>query len=205
MTQITEKVTAQRLDIMYSNFVKITDWLIKGKNSQHPMPPAFTSLFDGLADVQELTETLKKQQALIHEQNNIIGALQKRLAQQDGQIAALERAAKNASETLTQLVNLANDQALADMTPTKSTTQAQVETTLPAPEPEAEELADLSYPIPEVPVVETEDLPEALHETSVEAQDSEYYVSAEMVGVGNIDPASYAALDVEIDALLAAK
>lgn len=169
-SQLSEKVTPQRLDTMYGNFVKITDWLIKGKQSQHAMPAPFAALFDVVERSETLAELVQAQQATIVEQSNVIGGLQQRLAQQDGRIAALENTLQAVNQTLTQLVELSN---------------------APAPAP--------------APVEATEDLPDlevVIQPESVSSNEQAIQVSAAAVGAGNIDPASYAALDAEIDALL---
>ena len=167
-TQLSEKVTPQRLDTMYGNFVKITDWLIKGKQSQHAMPTPFGALFDTV-------ELVQAQQTVIAEQNNVIGGLQQRLAQQDGRIAALETTLQAVNQTLTQLVEIANAQpAPVQQAPVQQPAAVQQE-------PATEELVDLG---------------------AVSPNEQAIQVSAAAVGAGNIDPASYAALDAEIGALL---
>lgn len=182
-TNLSEKVTPQRLDTMYGNFVKITDWLIKGKQSQHAMPAPFAALFD-------MAELVQEQKATIAEQGNVIGGLQQRLAQQDGRIAALETTLQAVNKTLTQLVEIANAQA----------TQAQ-----PTPAPVAQ---DKPEPAPQpttttAPVAVTEELVDLSTVTQpVSPNEQAIQVSAAAVGAGNIDPASYAALDAEIGALL---
>ena len=153
-TQLSEKVTPQRLDTMYNNFVKMTDWLLKGKQSQHPMPAPYEALFNA-------AELVQGQQATIAEQGNVIGGLQQRLAQQDGRIAALETTLQSVNATLVQLVELAN---------------AQAQQATPAPV--------------------------AQQPAAVSPNEQAIQVSAAAVGAGNIDPASYAALDAEIGALL---
>ena len=39
-TQLSSKVNSDTLDLMYNNFTKIVDWVIRGKQSQFPMPGA---------------------------------------------------------------------------------------------------------------------------------------------------------------------
>lgn len=202
-TQLSEKVTPQRLDIMYGNFVKITDWLIKGKQSQHAMPAPFAALFDTV-------ELVQAQQATIVEQGNVIGGLQQRLAQQDGRIAALENTLQAVNQTLTQLVEIANAQAQQQvpqgnfapqtMNPVvaQPTPVQQAPVPQPAPvqqEPVTEELADLGA------VTQPAQQP-APAKQAVSPNEQAIQVSAAAVGAGNIDPASYAALDAEIGALL---
>ena len=199
-TQLSDKVTPQRLDTMYGNFVKITDWLIKGKQSQHAMPASFAALFSA-------AELVQAQQSTIAEQGNVIGGLQQRLAQQDGRIAALETTLQVVNQTLTQLVSIANAQAQAQPAPVQQEPVQQ-----PAPvqqEPVTEELADLGAVTQPV----TEELADlgavtrpvqqpAPVQQAISPNEQAIQVSAAAVGAGNIDPASYAALDAEIGALL---
>lgn len=183
-TQLSEKVTPQRLDTMYGNFVKITDWLIKGKQSQHAMPAPFAALFDTV-------ELVQAQQTVIAEQNNVIGGLQQRLAQQGGRIAALETTLQAVNHTLTQLVEIANAQAQQQV-PVQQPVQAQQA-------PATEELADLGAVTQ--PAQQPAQQPAPVQQ-AVSPNEQAIQVSAAAVGAGNIDPASYAALDAEIDALL---
>lgn len=219
-TQLSDKVTPQRLDTMYGNFVKITDWLIKGKQSQHPMPAPFAALFD-------MTELVQAQQVTIVEQSNVIGGLQQRLAQQDGRIATLEATLQAVNQTLTQLVEIANAQAqqqvsqdnFAPQTMNPVATQpiqqapAQPQLAPVQQEPVTEELADLgafeSVPTQPVPVQQavspTSPTSQGLQAEPVRPanpNEQAIQVSAAAVGAGNIDPASYAALNAEIGALL---
>lgn len=203
-SQLSEKVTPQRLDTMYGNFVKITDWLIKGKQSQHAMPAPFAALFDVVERSETLAELVQAQQATIVEQSNVIGGLQQRLAQQDGRIAALENTLQAVNQTLTQLVEIANAQAqqqvpqgnFAPQTMTPAVAQ-------PAPvqqEPVTEELADLGADLGAV--TQPAQQPAPVQQQAVSPNEQAIQVSAAAVGAGNIDPASYAALDAEIGALL---
>ena len=203
-TQLSEKVTPQRLDTMYNNFVKMTDWLLKGKQSQHPMPAPYEALFNA-------AELVQGQQATIAEQGNVIGGLQQRSAQQDGRIAALETTLQSVNATLVQLVELANAQAQQASQPVapQPAPVAQVQaqpapTPAPTPAPVAvtEELADLGVVTQAAPAQQTTPAPVAQQPAAVSPNEQAIQVSAAAVGAGNIDPASYAALDAEIGALL---
>lgn len=212
-TKLSEKVTPQRLDTMYGNFVKITDWLIKGKQSQHTMPTPFGALFDA-------AELVQAQQATIIEQGNVIGGLQQRLAQQDGRITALENTLQAVNQTLTQLVEIANAQAQQQVPQgnfapqTMNPVVAQPVPVQPAPvqqEQATEELADLGAvtqpaqqpaPVQQQAVSPTNQGSQAELVRPASPNEQAIQVSAAAVGAGNIDPASYAALDAEIGALL---
>lgn len=216
-TQLSEKVTPQRLDTMYGNFVKITDWLIKGKQSQHTMPPPFAALFDAVERSETLVETLHAHRVTLTEQGGVIGGLQQRLAQQDGRIAALEKTLQAVNQTLTQLVEIANAQAqkqvpqgnFAAQTTSDVVAQPTQQPTPVQQEPVTEELADLgavAKPTQQAPVQQavspTNHYPQAEPALPVSPNEQAIKVSAAAVGAGNIDPASYAALDAEVGALL---
>lgn len=47
-TQLSSKVNTDTLDLMYNNFTKIVDWVIRGKDSQFPMPGALSQAFAAL-------------------------------------------------------------------------------------------------------------------------------------------------------------
>ena len=47
-TQLSSKVNSDTLDLMYNNFTKIVDWVIRGKASQFPMPEALAQAFAAL-------------------------------------------------------------------------------------------------------------------------------------------------------------
>lgn len=183
-TQISNKVNSTTLDTMYNNFVKMTDWLIKGKASHHAMPAPYARLFDSAELVQE-------QQQIITEQNNVIGGLQQRLASADGRITALETTLQAVNQTLAQIVELVNAQTL-------TTSVAQdAEITMTNSEPAVKPIA------PVEPELVLADLDTATAEVlTVSPNEEAIQVSAAAVGAGNIDPASYAAIDAEIDKLL---
>lgn len=199
-TQLSSKVNSTTLDTMYNNFVKMTDWLIKGKASQHPMPAPYQALFDS-------AELVQAQQQTIQEQNNVIGGLQQRLAQADGRIAALETTLQAVNHTLTQLVEIANAQAqatpvpqtVAEPQPTPQPVAQPVQQPVPQAEPELV-LADLGAVTAEAPQQQVQPVPQPTQ--AVSPNEQAIQVSATAVGAGNIDPASYAALDAEIDSLL---
>lgn len=213
-TKLSEKVTPQRLDTMYGNFVKITDWLIKGKQSQHTMPTPFGALFDA-------AELVQAQQATIVEQGNVIGGLQQRLAQQDGRITALENTLQAVNQTLTQLVEIANAQAQQQvpqgnfapqtMNPVVAQHAHAQQPASVQQEQVTEELADLGAvtqpaqqpaPVQQQAVSPTNQGSQAELVRPASPNEQAIQVSAAAVGAGNIDPASYAALDAEIGALL---
>lgn len=190
-TQISEKVTTTLLDRMYNNFVKITDWVMKGKESKYPMPKALAWLFD----------TTESNQSEVAELKNLVGTLQQNLVKKELRIAQLDTALQGVNTVLKQVVDAVNAQQQQQAPEPIVTTPA------PAPVEVVEELVDLDDVVSgnadlvtgEQVVAQT--APGAPH-PATSPNEQAIQVSAEAIGAGNIDPASYQALDAEIGALL---
>lgn len=197
-TQISEKVTTALLDRMYNNFVKITDWVMKGKESKYPMPKALAYLFD----------TTESNQSEVAELKNLVGTLQQNLVKKELRIAQLDTALQGVNTALKQVVDAVNAQQQAPATfapePIVTTPAPQP---APAPVEVIEELVDLDDVVSgnadlvtgEQVVAQT--APVVPH-PATSPNEQAIQVSAEAIGAGNIDPASYQALDAEIGALL---
>lgn len=189
-TQISEKVTTTLLDRMYNNFVKITDWVMKGKESKYPMPKALAWLFD----------TTESNQSEVAELKNLVGTLQQNLVKKELRIAQLDTALQGVNAALKQVVDAVNAQQ------TQNPVAPQPIVTTPAPQPAPapveviEELVDLDEVVTGEQVV-AQTAPVASH-PATSPNEQAIQVSAEAIGAGNIDPASYQALDAEIGALL---
>ena len=204
--KLSEKVTPALLDRMYNNFVKITDWVMKGKESKYPLPNALAWLFD----------TTESNANEVAELKQLVTTLQQNLVQKEQRITALDGALQNVNSTLKQLVDLANAQhqqapATQAQNPVVATPAPQP-TPAPAPVVEVvEELVDLDDvantepPSGGASAVPNEQSQNASLTPSAQVSPNEQaiQVSAAAVGAGNIDPASYASLDAEIGALLA--
>ena len=204
---LSPKVTPTLLDRMYNNFVKITDWVVKGKESKYPMPKALAWLFD----------TTESNTNEVAELKQLVTTLQSNLIEKEQRITALDGALQNVNGVLKQLVDLANaQQASQSVAPQPAPTPAPT----PAPVAVTEELVDLDEVVSTEP---TSGGASAVPNTSEQSQNASLLpaqqatpapvaqvspneqaiqVSAAAVGAGNIDPASYAALDAEIGALL---
>ncbi len=199
-TQISEKVTTTLLDRMYNNFVKITDWVMKGKESKYPMPKALAYLFD----------TTESNQSEVAELKNLVGTLQQNLVKKELRIAQLDTALQGVNTALKQVVDAVNaqqqQQAPATFAPEPIVTTPAPEPA-PAPVEVVEELVDLDDVVSgnadlvtgEQVVAQT--APVVPH-PATSPNEQAIQVSAEAIGAGNIDPASYQALDAEIGALL---
>ena len=186
-TQISEKVTTTLLDRMYNNFVKITDWVMKGKESKYPMPKALAWLFD----------TTESNQSEVAELKNLVGTLQQNLVDKELRIAQLDTALQGVNTVLKQVVDAVNAQHQQAPAPIVTTPAPQP---APAPVEVVEELVDLDDVVSDNADLVTGEQVVAHPATSPNEQAIQ--VSAEAIGAGNIDPASYQALDAEIGALL---
>lgn len=186
-TQISEKVTTTLLDRMYNNFVKITDWVMKGKESKYPMPKALAWLFD----------TTESNQSEVAELKNLVGTLQQNLVEKELRIAQLDTALQGVNTVLKQVVDAVNAQHQQAPEPIVTTPAPQP---APAPVEVVEELVDLDDVVSDNADLVTGEQVVAHPATSPNEQAIQ--VSAEAIGAGNIDPASYQALDAEIGALL---
>ena len=186
-TQISEKVTPTLLDRMYNNFVKITDWVMKGKESKYPMPKALAWLFD----------TTESNQSEVAELKNLVGTLQQNLVKKELRIAQLDTALQGVNTALKQVVDAVNAQHQQAPEPIVTTPAPQP---APAPVEVVEELVDLDDVVSDNADLVTGEQVVAHPATSPNEQAIQ--VSAEAIGAGNIDPASYQALDAEIGALL---
>ena len=198
-TQISEKVTTTLLDRMYNNFVKITDWVVKGKESKYPLPKALAWLFD----------TTESNQSEVAELKSLVGTLQQNLVQKEQRIVQLDTALQGVNAVLKQVVDAVNaqhQQAPATFAPqTQNPVVSEPVAPQPAPTPApvvevVEELVDLDDVTGEQVVAQTAPV---APQPAVSPNEQAIQVSAEAVGAGNIDPASDQALDAEIGALLA--
>lgn len=186
-TQISEKVTTTLLDRMYNNFVKITDWVMKGKESKYPMPKALAWLFD----------TTESNANEVAELKQLITTLQQNLVEKELRIAQLDTALQGVNTVLKQVVDAVNAQHQQAPEPIVTTPAPKP---APAPAPVVEELVDLDEVMSGNADLVTGEQVVAHPATSPNEQAIQ--VSAEAIGAGNIDPASYQALDAEIGALL---
>lgn len=195
--RVSEKVTTTLLDRMYNNFVKITDWVMKGKESKYPMPKALAWLFNTtesnakeLVELKQLVTTL--QQNLIEKEQRL-GEVQSRITALDGALQKVNTTLANFISRLEQGdISAMNSQVLTGVAPQTQNPVA------PEPVEVVDELVDLDEVVSGNEDIVTDKQPSA----QVSPNEQAIQVSAAAVGAGNIDPASYAALDAEIGALL---
>lgn len=207
-TNLSPKVTPTLLDRMYNNFTKLTDWVINGENSKYPMPKALAWLFG----------TTKKNESDIDELKSLVTTLQKNLVTKEQQIVTLANNIAvidaNNKELAKQLSDLVTQQA--QVSQPVAPVQVQVQAQAPQPvvvEPVEPVQVAVQAQAPVAPVVDelvdlddvaTAQAPQAPEPvtTSVSPNEQAIQVSAAAVDAGNIDPASYQALDAEISNLL---
>lgn len=219
---LSPKVTPTLLDRMYNNFVKITDWVVKGKESKYPMPKALAWLFD-------MTEQNTNEVA---ELKQLVTTLQSNLIEKEQRITALDGALQNVNVTLANFISrleqgdisVMNSQAVTGValqTQNPVVSEPVAPTPQPAPVVEVtDELVDLDEVVSDnADLVASTEPPSggvsAVPNTGEQSQNASLtpsaqvspneqaiQVSAAAVGAGNISPESYQALDAEIGALL---
>ena len=175
------------------------------------MPKALAWLFD----------TTESNANEVAELKQLVTTLQQNLVQKEQRITALDGALQNVNATLANFINVMNSQAVTGVTPQTQNlvvsepvvaTPAPQPTPAPAPVEVTEELVDLddvasteppSGGVSAVPKTGEQVAPAPVApQPAVSPNEQAIQVSAAAVGAGNIDPASYQALDAEIGALL---
>lgn len=184
MTQITEKVSAEKLDLMYANFAKLVSWLQQGSKSPYPMPQTLTVARKMLID----TDKRAKQN---HDE---IATLKAQVQAQTAEIANLTALLQELNKTLTELA--ASQQEKPKRTRKAKEPEAADEQPAqpaqPEPQPEMGDLGDLSAP-----------QPDAAGNLQPEVQGEEQInLLAADIDAGDVSPTSLAALETEISNLL---
>lgn len=198
-TQLSSKVTSDTLDLMYNNFTKIVDWVIRGKASQFPMP-------EGLANAIDAMNTAIHRAAAA----NDIAA----------QAIARAEAAEKHAETLRADVAalLSRVEALETAAPAEKPKR----TRKPKEEKPAEEAAPaaspITPPVPETPVMADLGAPAPQQQAAVQsagavqaqvppqlqtnADEEAIGLTAAAIGAGDVNPKSLAQLETEIAAAM---
>lgn len=184
MTQITEKVSAEKLDLMYANFAKLVSWLQQGSKSPYPMPQTLTVARKMLIG----TDKRAKQN---HDE---IASLKAQVQAQTAEIANLTTLLQELTKTLTELA--ASQQEKPKRTRKAKEPEAADEQPAqpaqPEPQPEMGDLGDLSAP-----------QSDAAGNIQPEVQnEAEINLLAAGIDAGDVNPTSLAALETEISNLL---
>lgn len=198
-TQLSSKVNSDTLDLMYNNFTKIVDWVIRGKQSQFPMPGA-------LAQAIEVLDTAIHRAAAAND-----------IAAQA--IARAEAAEKHADALRADVAALL---ARVETLETAAPAEKPKRTRKPKEEKPAEEAAPAASPItppaPETPVMADLGAPAPQQHAAVQsagtvqaqvppqlhthADEEAISLTAAAIGAGDVNPKSLAQLETEIAAAM---
>ena len=169
------------------------------------MPKALAWLFD----------TTESNQSEVAELKNLVGTLQQNLVEKELRIAQLDTALQGVNTVLKQVVDAVNAQQQHQQQAPEPVVTTPAPQPAPAPVEVVDELVDLDEVVSDnADLVTAEAMSKAKGEQVVaqtapvvphpatSPNEQAIQVSAEAIGAGNIDPASYQALDAEINALL---
>ena len=189
-TQLSSKVNSDTLDLMYNNFTKIVDWVIRGKASQFPMPEA-------------LAQAVVALDTAIHR-----AAAANDIAAQA--IARAEAAEKHADALRADVAALlARVETLETAAPAEKPAEeaAPAASPITPPAPETPVMADLGAPAPQsyaagqsAGTVQAQ-VPPQLH---THADEEAISLTAAAIGAGDVNPKSLAQLETEIAAATSA-
>ena len=194
-TQLSSKVNSDTLDLMYNNFTKIVDWVVRGKQSQFPMPGA-------------LAQAIEVLDAALHR-----AAAANDIAAQA--IARAEAAEKHADALRADVAALlARVEALETAAPAEKPKR----TRKPKEEKPAEEAGPITPPAPETPVMADLGAPAPQQQAAVQsagtvqaqvspqlqthADEEAISLTAAAIGAGDVNPKSLAQLETEIAAAM---
>lgn len=201
-TQLSSKVNTDTLDLMYNNFTKIVDWVIRGKASQFPMPEALSNVID------EMKTAIHRAAAA----NDIAAQA----------IARAEAAEKHADALRADVAALlARVEALETAAPAEKPKR----TRKPKEEKSAEEAASaaaspITPPAPETPVMADLGAPAPQQQAAVQSagtvqaqvspqlqphsDEEAISLTAAAIGAGDVSPKSLEQLETEIAAATSA-
>ena len=200
-TQLSSKVNSDILDLMYNNFLKIVDWVVRGKDSQFPMPGALSQAFAAL-------------DTAIHR-----AAAANDIAAQA--IARAEAAEKHADALRADVAALL---ARVETLETAAPAEKPKRTRKPKEEKPAEDAAPAASPItppaPETPVMADLGAPAPQQQAAVQsagtvqaqvppqlqtnADEEAISLTAAAIGAGDVNPKSLEQLETEIAAATSA-
>lgn len=194
-TQLSSKVNSDTLDLMYNNFTKIVDWVIRGKASQFPMPGA-------LAQAIEVLDT----------------AIHRAAAANDIAAQAIARAEAAEKHADTLRADVAALLARVEALETAAPAEKPKRTRKPKEEKPAEEASPITPPAPETPVMADLGAPAPQQQAAVQsagtvqaqvppqlqthADEEAISLTAAAIGAGDVNPKSLAQLETEIAAAM---
>lgn len=197
-TQLSPKVTVATLDLMYNNFTKVVDWVIRGKQSQFPMPEALAkaaAALDAATHRAAVANDIAAQAiARAEAAEKHAEALRADVAALLARVEALESATPAEKPKRTRKPKEEKPaEAESPITPSAQPQQPAV--------PEMPVMADLGAPTPQpqpAGAVQAQVPPQIQNASDEEA----IGLTAAAIGAGDINPTSLAQLETEIAAAM---
>ena len=200
-TQLSSKVNSDTLDLMYNNFTKIVDWVIRGKDSQFPMPGALAQAIEvldaALHRAAQANDIAAQAIARAEAAERHADALRADVAALLARVEALETAAPTEKPKRTR--------KLKEEKPAEEAAPAASPITPPAPE--APVMADLGAPAPQQQAAgQSAGTVQAQVPPQLQTHSDEEAISltAAAIGAGDVNPKSLAQLETEIAAATSA-
>ena len=198
-TQLSSKVNSDTLDLMYNNFLKIVDWVVRGKDSQFPMPGALsqavTALDTAIHRAAAANDIAAQAIARAEAAEKHADALRADVAALLARVEALETAAPAEKPKRTRKPK--------EEKPAEEAAPAASPITPPAPETPV--MADLGAPAPQpqaagqpAGAVQAQVSPQLQTHSDEEA----ISLTAAAIGAGDVNPKSLAQLEAEIAAAM---
>ena len=198
-TQLSSKVNSDTLDLMYNNFLKIVDWVVRGKDSQFPMPgalsQAFAALDTAIHRAAVANDIAAQAIARAEAAERHADALRADVAALLARVEALETAAPAEKPKRTRKPK--EEKPAAEAAPAASP--------ITPPAPETPVMADLGAPAPQQQVagqpagaVQAQVPPQL----QTHADEEAIGLTAAAIGAGDVNPKSLEQLETEIAAAM---
>lgn len=199
-TQLSSKVNSDILDLMYNNFLKIVDWVVRGKDSQFPMPGALsqavTALDTAIHRAAAANDIAAQAIARAEAAEKHADALRADVAALLSRVEALETAAPTEKPKRTRKPKEEKSEeapaAASPITPPAPETPVMADLGAPAPQPQAagQPAGAVQAQVP--PQLQTHSDEEAIS------------LTAAAIGAGDVHPKSLEQLETEIAAATSA-
>lgn len=186
--------------VVYNNFVKIADWLIKGTDSEHKMPPALGALFSSAAEGKAGSANAAAAISAIQQHMTAMLAAQDAQKNAINQLIATVTALQGVVAELQASVNSAGQAPSAPVVePAAETMQLHTPEPAPASIPAMPDLGAFGAPVAPQQAPEQ---PAPQPTLAGDAGTSEVELLAAKVDAGDLNPAALQALDAEIAKLM---
>lgn len=200
-TQLSSKVNSDILDLMYNNFLKIVDWVVRGKDSQFPMPGALSqavvALDTAIHRAAAANDIAAQAIARAEAAEKHADALRADVAALLARVEALETAAPAEKPKRTRKPK--EEKPAEDAAPAASP--------ITPAAPELPTMADLGAPAPQQQAaVQSAGAVQAQVPPQLQTHSDEEAISltAAAIGAGDVNPKSLAQLETEIAAATSA-